>query len=166
MGDPKDPGKTSVEVAHEALIRGWGRLRQWVEADRAGLRTQRRLTEAAHEWDHAGREPSLLFAGARLATAREWAESHPGELSPLEVDFLAAGLEAEQKKKADEVAAARRLAEEAEARRRAEEERAREAEQRAQEARQYAGRQRRLQRLMAGIGGVALVFALVAVVAA
>ena len=102
----------------------------------------------------------------RLATAREWAESHPGELSPLEVDFLAAGLTAEQKRKADEVAAARRLAEEAEARRRAEEERAREAEQRAQEARQYARRQRRLQRLMSGIGGVALVFALVAVVAA
>src|SRR5271166_2064659 len=162
VGDPKDPGKTSVEVAHEALIRGWGRLRQWVEADRAGLRTQRRLTEAAHEWDHAGREPSLLFAGARLATVREWAESHPGELSPLEVDFLAAGLTAEQKRKADEVAAAHRLAEEAEARRRAEEERAREAEQRAQEARQYAGRQRRLQRLMSGIGGVAVILALAA----
>src|SRR5512135_3154437 len=162
-GDPNDPGKTSVEVAHEALIRGWGRLRQWVEADRAGLRVQRRLTEAAHEWDHAGREPSLLFAGARLATAREWAESHPGELSPLEVDFLAAGLEAERKRKADEVAAARRLAEEAEARRRAEEERAREAEQRAQEARQYAGRQRRLRRLMSGIGGVAVILALAAV---
>ena len=162
VGDPKDPGKTSVEVAHEALIRGWGQLRQWVEADRAGLRTQRRLTEAAHEWDHAGREPSLLFAGARLATVREWAESHPGELSPLEVDFLAAGLTAEQKRKADEVAAAHRLAEEAEARRRAEEERAREAEQRAQEARQYAGRQRRLQRLMSGIGGVAVILALAA----
>jgi hypothetical protein len=163
VGDPKDPGKTSVEVAHEALIRGWGQLRQWVEADRVGLRTHRRLTEAAYEWDHAGREPSLLFAGARLATAREWAESHPGELSPLEVDFLAAGLTAEQKRKADEVAAARRLAEEAEARRRAEEERAREAEQRAQEARQYAGRQRRLQRLMSGIGGVAVILALAAV---
>ena len=163
VGDPKDPGKTSMEVAHEALIRGWGQLRQWVEADRVGLRTHRRLTEAAHEWDHAGCEPSLLFAGARLATAREWAESHPGELSPLEVDFLAAGLEAERKKKADEVAAARQLADEAEARRRAEEERAREAEQRAQEARQYAGRQRRLQRLMSGIGGVAVILALAAV---
>ena len=71
----------------------------------------------------------------------------PGELSSLEVDFLAAGLEAERKQKADEVAAARRLYEEAEARRRAEEERAREAEQRAQEARQYAKRQRQLKRL-------------------
>ena len=165
-GDPKDSGEASVEVAHEALIRGWGRLRQWVEADRAGLRTQSRLSEAAHDWDQAGREPSLLFAGARLATAREWAESHPGELSPLEVDFLAAGLTAEQNRKADEVAAARRLVEEAEARRRAEEERAREAEQRAQEARQYARRQRRLQRLMSGIGGVAVILALAAVLEA
>ena len=35
-----------VEVAHEALIRGWTQLRGWIDADRAGLRTQRRLTEA------------------------------------------------------------------------------------------------------------------------
>ena len=60
------------------------------------------------------------------------------------MDFLAAGLEAEQKQKADELAAARRLAEEAEARRRAEAERAREAELREQEAHQYAEQQRRL----------------------
>ena len=39
----------------------------------------------------------------RLATAREWSESHPGELTPAEVDFLAAGISAERKKKDDEV---------------------------------------------------------------
>src|SRR5512135_3431887 len=47
QGDPKDPGKTSVEVAHEALIRGWGRLHHWVEADRAGLRLHHQLNVAA-----------------------------------------------------------------------------------------------------------------------
>jgi WD40 repeat protein len=125
-GDSKAPGTMSVEVAHEALIRGWGQLRQWVEADRAGLRTHRRLTETAREWELHDRDPDLLFTGARLATAREWSESHPGELSPAEVDFLAAGISAERKKKDDEIERARRLAE-------AEAERAREAVERAKE---------------------------------
>ena len=39
-----------VDVSHEALIRGWPRLRQWVEEDRAGLRTLLRLNDAAQEW--------------------------------------------------------------------------------------------------------------------
>src|SRR6202023_2704570 len=39
-----------VEVAHEALIRSWSKLREWVEADRAGMRTLRRLTEATNLW--------------------------------------------------------------------------------------------------------------------
>ena len=90
-------------MAHEALIRGWGQLRQWVDSDRAGLRTRRRLTESAREWEQHDRDPDLLFTGARLATAREWSESHPGELSPAEVDFLAAAISAERKKKDDEI---------------------------------------------------------------
>ena len=32
------PGKVTVEVAHEALIRKWTRLREWVDKDRDGLR--------------------------------------------------------------------------------------------------------------------------------
>ena len=42
-----------VDVSHEALIRGWPRLRGWIEEDRAGLRLHRRLTEAAEEWHKA-----------------------------------------------------------------------------------------------------------------
>ena len=116
----------SVEVAHEALIRGWGQLRQWVEADRAGLRTHRRLTETAREREQHDRDPELLFTSARPATAREWSDLHPGELSPAEVDFLAAGISAERRKRDDEADRARRLAE-------AEADRAREAFARVQE---------------------------------
>jgi TIR domain len=125
-GDSMALGTMSVEVAHEALIRGWGQLRQWVEADRAGLRTHRRLTETAREWEQHDHDPELLFTGARLATAREWSDLHPGELSPAEVDFLAAGISAERRKRDDEADRARRLAE-------AEADRAREAFARVQE---------------------------------
>ena len=77
-------------MAHEALIRGWGRLREWIDADRAGLRIHRQLTEAAREWEANGRESSFLYGGTRLAVAREWAKTHRDELNALEAEFLAA----------------------------------------------------------------------------
>ena len=103
----------AVEVAHEALIRGWTRLRQWVDAERTGLRIQRRLTEAAQEWAEARPEAKkdFLYSGARLAVCREWVETHRDELSSIEATFLAASEEAEQ----DELENERRLREDAEA---------------------------------------------------
>ncbi len=50
-----------VEVAHEALIRGWKQLRRWVDAERTGLRIHRRLTEAAQEWADAKAEAKEDF---------------------------------------------------------------------------------------------------------
>jgi WD40 repeat protein len=79
-----------VDVSHEALIRGWPRLRAWIDADRAGLLTHRRLTDAAREWDSLKRDRASLYRGARLAAAREWATDHADHLSALELDFLTA----------------------------------------------------------------------------
>jgi len=78
----------SAEVAHEALIRAWPTLRGWLEDDREGLRLHRQLTEAAQDWEHSGREPSLLYRGARLAQAKEWAANRPDDLNLLELAFL------------------------------------------------------------------------------
>jgi ABC-type cobalamin/Fe3+-siderophores transport system ATPase subunit len=95
----------SVEVAHEALIRGWIQLRRWVDAERAGLRTQRRLTDAALEWEAVPPEhkKDYLYSGARLAVALDWVEVHRGELSSVEAAFVAASEEAEWQRKRDEV---------------------------------------------------------------
>ncbi|MGH2941499.1 MAG: TIR domain-containing protein, partial [Solirubrobacteraceae bacterium] len=68
-----ETGQQVVDVSHEALIRGWPRLREWIDADRAGLLTHRRLTNAAREWDTLDREPAALYGGVRLAVAAEWA---------------------------------------------------------------------------------------------
>jgi class 3 adenylate cyclase/WD40 repeat protein len=81
----------TVEVAHEALIREWPRLRAWLDEDRAALRMHRHLTQTATAWDEAGREPAELFAGARLATAIEWQKAAQPELNDVERQFLAAG---------------------------------------------------------------------------
>jgi tetratricopeptide (TPR) repeat protein len=91
-GRLKTAGGASVEVAHEALIRGWGRLREWVDADRTGLRLQRQLEEAAREWEAHHRERSFLYSGTRLAAAREWAKTHSDQLNDREAAFLAASV--------------------------------------------------------------------------
>ena len=88
--------RDTVVVAHDALIRHWPRLRGWVDADRAGLLTHRRLTAAAREWDALGRDGGALYRGARLATSQEWAAVHRDALGTLERAFLAASLDAER----------------------------------------------------------------------
>ena len=77
-----------LDVSHEALIRGWPRLRGWLDEDRAGLRLQRRLTDAAQEWQRFNRDKDLLYRGARLIQAEEWRVRHDVELNPLEREFL------------------------------------------------------------------------------
>ncbi|WP_370424083.1 hypothetical protein AB8O64_35405 (plasmid) [Streptomyces sp. QH1-20] len=81
---------TTVEIAHEALITAWPRLRRWIEEDRGRLRTLRRLTEAARAWSDLGQDPGALYRGTRLATAEE-AFPTPvagSDLTSLERDFL------------------------------------------------------------------------------
>jgi WD40 repeat protein/transcriptional regulator with XRE-family HTH domain len=85
------------ELVHEALLAAWPRLRAWLDADRVGLRTHRRLSFAAEVWRDSGRDPSTLLRTVRLAEAAEWAEDtrHAADLNALEREFLAAGLDHE-----------------------------------------------------------------------
>lgn len=78
----------TVEVAHEALIREWPRLREWIEADAEGRQVRLHLIGAARTWDDGGREDGDLYRGSRLAAALEWAAEHAEELNALERDFL------------------------------------------------------------------------------
>jgi WD40 repeat protein len=99
--EAKGVSEATVEVAHEALIREWPTLRDWLEEDREGLRVHRHLTEAAAEWARLERDPGELYRGARLAMAGEWAEAHRDETNPLEREFLAASLELARRREAE-----------------------------------------------------------------
>ena len=88
---------TVVEVAHEALIRAWPRLRVWIDADREALRAQRRLTEAAGEWDANEQEEAFLYRGSRLAV---WQDRPLEDLNELERAFLTASRQREEHERA------------------------------------------------------------------
>ncbi|MFG2025971.1 hypothetical protein [Streptomyces sp. NPDC048825] len=82
-----------VDLAHEALIDGWPRLKGWIDEDRERLRLHRRLTESAQAWAELVRDPGALYRGTRLTAARE-TFTDLSCLSPLERDFLTASIEA------------------------------------------------------------------------
>jgi WD40 repeat protein/DNA-binding SARP family transcriptional activator len=77
-----------VEVAHEALLSEWPRLRGWLEQDAEGRRLHHHLIGAAREWRDSGGDPAELYRGARLAAAHDWAVEHDPELNELEREFL------------------------------------------------------------------------------
>ncbi|MGW4062788.1 nSTAND1 domain-containing NTPase [Amycolatopsis sp. NPDC004747] len=85
----------AVEIAHEALIRAWPRLRGWLDEDRDGLRLQRRLTDDAAVWRDLDHDPGVLYRGTRLTVVREWARDSRTLLTTDEQEFLDAGLAAD-----------------------------------------------------------------------
>jgi WD40 repeat protein len=162
---------SQVDLAHEALIRCWPRLKGWIDEDRAALRVHRRLTEAATEWQRLQPDEGLLYRGVRLAEAVEWRDHHDAELNPVERAFLDASVTAREGERREaverqrrEVEAAQRLAAEAEARRQAEESARRAAEEQVEERSHAARRLKFRAWLLAGAAAVALVAFVVAFV--
>ncbi|MEU9146823.1 helix-turn-helix domain-containing protein [Streptomyces sp. NPDC048349] len=88
----------TVEITHEALLHAWPRLRGWIHADRAGLLVHQQLAHAAAEWEREDRDPSALYRGNRLETARAWAAEldDRSRLGPREEAFLRAGEAAQE----------------------------------------------------------------------
>ena len=86
----------SVEVAHEALLSEWPRLREWIEEDAEGRRLRRHITQAATEWDAGGRDQAELYRGARLAAALDWTADHALDVNELERAFVAESRDASE----------------------------------------------------------------------
>jgi tetratricopeptide (TPR) repeat protein len=77
-----------VEVAHEALIREWPTLRDWLNQNREGLILHRQLTEDVNDWLKLGRDAGALYRGARLQQTLEWANANADLISLTEHEFL------------------------------------------------------------------------------
>ncbi len=146
----------TVEVAHEALLREWKRLREWLDASRTDVRLQRLLAAAASEWTNANRDASFLLQGTRLAQFEGWAAETNLALTQDERAFLDASLAERQAREAEE--AARQRHELEIARKLAETEK-----RRAEEQTCAAGQLRQRAKFLAGALLVAVVLAFAAV---
>jgi tetratricopeptide (TPR) repeat protein len=82
-------GDETIEIAHEALIQGWGDLRKWVDDDREFLLWRQQLRPFLEKWrglpDH---KESALLQGIYLAEARQWLHQRPKDLNEEERRFI------------------------------------------------------------------------------
>ena len=78
----------TVEVAHEAILSEWPRLKEWIDEARDDLLARRRIESATHDWLAAGSDASFLFTGGRLELAESWAADTAFGLTEHEQQFL------------------------------------------------------------------------------
>jgi WD40 repeat protein len=86
--DPETRQPT-VEVAHEAILREWERLRQWLNDSRDDIRQERAVARAANDWHEQDRDASYLLRGVRLEQVENWTALTGLALTPLEKEYVA-----------------------------------------------------------------------------
>jgi WD40 repeat protein/DNA-binding SARP family transcriptional activator len=92
----------TVEIAHEALLSAWGRLRTWIDDAREDLRQERGLARAAAEWRGSDRDPSFLIRGARLEQLETWAETTDLAIGRPERAYLKASVDQRDREREEE----------------------------------------------------------------
>ena len=87
-------GSPTVEVAHEALLTEWPRLRGWIDEAREDVIRHASLIAAIHEWRVAEQSPGYLLVGQRLLDFEFWSRHTMLELTHPEREFLEASIAA------------------------------------------------------------------------
>ena len=153
----RDPGTRgpTVEVAHEAILREWSRLREWLNESRADVRIERQLANAASEWQEADRDSSFLMTGSRLEQFEGWAANTSVALTQEERAFVDASIAERDRREMEERARQQRELEAAQ--KLAQTERAH-----AEEQTHSANRLRIRNRMITTVGSIAVLLALLA----
>lgn len=99
----------TVELAHEAILRAWVRLHNWLNENRDDIKSQRQLAAMAAEWRTANQDTSFLARGARLEQFEKWIADTQLALTQAERNYLSASIaqrtvedKAEEERKARE----------------------------------------------------------------
>jgi transcriptional regulator with XRE-family HTH domain len=79
-------GVATVEVSHEAVIREWTRLADWLDEAREDVHNQQTISEDATEWERLGKPRDRLYRGTQLKDAKAWARRNTP--SAHEIVFL------------------------------------------------------------------------------
>ena len=85
-------GSPTVEVAHEALLTEWERLRDWIEEAREDVLVHAKLASAAAEWRGSNENPDYLLSGSRLDEYAAWSDTTTLSLTFDERGFLDAAI--------------------------------------------------------------------------
>ena len=85
---PDARGAELVELAHQAIIDQWPRLRDWLADDRDFLVWRDQTVHQRHRWEAGGRDEGGLLRGSALATATEQLRNRPGDVAEPERTYI------------------------------------------------------------------------------
>jgi hypothetical protein len=86
VDDPTARG--TVQLAHQALIEHWPRLRGWLAEDRDFLAWRAQLDQARDRWVDADRDDGALLRGTALAAATGWTSTRALDLDDDQRDYV------------------------------------------------------------------------------
>jgi WD40 repeat protein/tetratricopeptide (TPR) repeat protein len=82
-------GESTLSVAHEALLKHWPRVTQWLEGNRDFLRVRSRIGTRLGEWEeHQRADDYLIPSGTALAEAEQILAKYRLALEPGESDYI------------------------------------------------------------------------------
>jgi formylglycine-generating enzyme required for sulfatase activity len=96
-----EEGATYAEVAHEAIFRRWGKLHDWIVAEREFLAWRTGLEAARRAWQATpeGLKNDALLIGATLTQAQSWLGKRSDDIPEVDRDFIALSRKAAQRRR-------------------------------------------------------------------
>ena len=89
VADTDPHGEMTVSVAHEALLREWRRVREWLIENREFLRMRDRLDASLKLWlSRGGQKDDLLRPGLALAEGEKLAADYASSLSEQQASYI------------------------------------------------------------------------------
>ena len=144
-------GETTIEPAHEALLRQWSLLKGWLAHDSELLAVLEGIKRASRDWTQASRNAAWLTHTADRLAAAERLSGRPdlaARLDPTDHEYLAACRNAEDQRRAAEERQRQAELRHAQDRERAAQERERAAQERQQTAEAHAADLRQRSRIL------------------
>ena len=102
VADTDSQGEVTVSVAHEALLREWQRVKEWLKENREFLRMRDRLDSSLKLWVSRGKQKDdLLEPGLHLAEGEKLVKDFGPSLNREQTDYVYASIaERNRRKKA------------------------------------------------------------------
>jgi WD40 repeat protein len=87
-----ETGQETVELVHEALIRGWDRISKWMNADRSYRVWQEGLRAAIRVWESSEKDEGALLRGSPLSQAEHRLLERGEDLTRAEREYIQASV--------------------------------------------------------------------------
>jgi energy-coupling factor transporter ATP-binding protein EcfA2 len=81
-------GEVTLEIMHEALLRSWGRIEQWIQFDGAFRRWQEQHRAALRTWKSSDGDTGMFLRGKPLIDAENWLDQRQSQISEKGQEFI------------------------------------------------------------------------------